>query len=140
LARLAGRPFFNPVATKGPVAVLAGSTAWYASGFEHSPLIWKEAAMSYNVSGWGTIAGSTPGNPKVIPVIYWFNNGQDLGAQFAQGKPEGAKIDGSANGQLVSFNHQINLNVQTGQITYIFQLQNLTESDTSFMLCGGGLV
>jgi len=50
--------------------------------------------MSYNVSGWGTIAGSTPGKPPtIIAVEYWINNGQDFGAQFAQGKPEGAKIE-----------------------------------------------
>jgi hypothetical protein len=97
--------------------------------------------MSYNVSGWGTIAGSIPGKPPtIIAVGYWINNGQDFGAQFAEGKPEGAKIDGSSNGQLVSFNHEIDLDVQSGAISYVFQLQNLTESDTSFMLTGGGLV
>jgi hypothetical protein len=90
--------------------------------------------MAYNVSGWGTVlAGAT------IPVGYLINGGQDHGAQFAQGKPEGALIDGSSDGALVSFNHQINLIVETGVIAYIFQLQNMTGSDTSFMLCGGGL-
>jgi hypothetical protein len=91
--------------------------------------------MSYNVSGWGTIA---PGPP--ITVSYIFGSGQDEGAQFAQGKPEGATLDGSSDGSLVSSNHQIDLTVETGAITYSFQLQNLTNSDTSFMLCGGGLV
>lgn len=91
--------------------------------------------MSYNVSGWGTVAANS-----TIPVAYIFGNGQDLGAQFAQGKPEGARIDGSSDGALVSFNHQINLNVSAGAIVYVFQLQNLTGSDTSFMLTGGGLV
>jgi hypothetical protein len=90
--------------------------------------------MAYNVSGWGTVsAGAT------ITVGYLFGSGADQGAQFAQGKPEGAPQDGSANGALVSFNHQINLTVATGAIVYFFQLQNLTGSDTSFMLCGGGL-
>lgn len=102
--------------------------------------------MSYNISGWGTISGQTLDNdgkvvPSIITVSYWFNGGhEDLGAQFAQGKPEGATIDGSSNGQLVSFNHEIDLDVATGQITYKFQLQNLTFDDTSYMLSGGGLV
>jgi hypothetical protein len=101
--------------------------------------------MSYNVSGWGTIAGQTLGqNNKVIPSIvtvsYVLNGGQDFGAQFAQGKPEGARIDGSSDGKLVSFNHEIDLDVASGKITYKFQLQNLTFNDTSFMLSGGGLV
>jgi hypothetical protein len=101
--------------------------------------------MSYNISGWGTIGGQTVNDqgqiiPSIIPVSYWINKGQDFGAQFAQGKPEGAKIDGSSNGQLVSFNHEIDLDVATGQITYVFQLQNLTGDETSYMLSGGGLV
>ena len=90
--------------------------------------------MSYNVSGWGTVAAGA-----TIPVAYIFGSGQDLGAQYAQGKPEGALIDGSSDGALVSFNHQINLTVATGAIVYVFQLTNLTGSDTSFMLTGGGL-
>jgi len=101
--------------------------------------------MAYNISGWGTISGQAVNDqgqivPSIIPVSYWINNGQDFGAQFAQGEPEGAQIDGSSNGQLVSFNHEIDLDVATGQITYVFQLQNLTGDDTSYMLSGGGLV
>jgi hypothetical protein len=91
-------------------------------------------ANSFNVSGWGTVLANA-----TIPVSFIFNNGQDMGAQVAQGKPEGAPLDGSSDGALVSFNSQINLTVATGAIFYTFQLQNLTGSDTSFMLCGGGL-
>jgi len=90
--------------------------------------------MAYNVSGWGTVAANA-----TISVGYIFGKGDDHGAQFAQGKPEGAVIDGSSNGSLVSFNHQIDHDVNSGAISYVFQLRNLTDSDTSFMLCGGGL-
>jgi hypothetical protein len=96
---------------------------------------YQEFHMAYNVSGWGTVSANS-----TIAVGYRFGDpGNDAGAQFAQGKPEGARIDGSSNGSLVSFNHQINLDVANGGIVYVFQLQNLTDSDTSFMLCGGGL-
>jgi hypothetical protein len=90
--------------------------------------------MAYNISGWGTV-----GPYQTISVFYYWP-GQDLGAQFAEGKPEGATIDGSGNGALVSFNHQLALDVETQQITYWFELKNLTGEYQSFMLCGGGLV
>jgi hypothetical protein len=91
--------------------------------------------VAYNQSGWGTV----PPNAS-IPVTYIINGGQDFGAQFAQGKPEGALLDGSSDGRLVSYNHEIGLNVDTGLIFYQFQLLNLTDNLQSFMLCGGGLV
>lgn len=92
--------------------------------------------MAYNISGFGTVAAGA-----TITVAYHFPNGTgDMGAQFAQGKPEGAVIDGSSDGALVSSNHEIRLTVADGTIHYRFQLQNLTGSDTSFMLCGGGLI
>jgi hypothetical protein len=56
------------------------------------------------------------------------------------GKPEGATLDGSSNGDLVSFNPEIFLDVASGAISYAIQIQNNTGSDTSFMLCGGGFV
>ena len=102
--------------------------------------------MSYNISGWGTISGQTLDNdgkvvPSIITAAYWFNGGhEDLGAQFAQGKPEGATIDGSSNRQLVSFNHEIDLDVATGQITINSSCRIFTFNDTSYMLSGGGLV
>src|ERR1700722_13834648 len=89
--------------------------------------------MAFNVSGWGTVpAGQT------LPFGYIFGNGDDHGAQFAMGKPEGALQDGSSNGALVSFNAEIDLDVASQAISYNIQIQNLTVSDTSFMLCGGG--
>jgi hypothetical protein len=94
----------------------------------------RESDMAFNVSGWGTV-----GAGQTIAVGYIFGSGSDEGAQVAMGKPEGATLDGSSNGALVSSNQQINLDVASGAISYQFQLQNLTESDTSFMLCGGGL-
>jgi hypothetical protein len=95
--------------------------------------------MAYNVSGWGTVVANS-----TMTVSYQFGSawpapGQDMGAQFGQGKPEGGVSDGSSDGSLVSFNHQINLTVENQGIGYFFQLQNPTGSDTSFMLCGGGL-
>jgi hypothetical protein len=89
--------------------------------------------MAFNVSGWGTVpAGQT------LRFGYIFGNGDDHGAQFAMGKPEGALQDGSSNGALVSFNAEIDLDVASQGISYNIQIQNLTGSDTSFMLCGGG--
>jgi hypothetical protein len=90
--------------------------------------------MAYNVSGWGTIAPNA-----TIWVGYVFNGGQDFGAQFAQAKPEGATIDGTQNGSITSFNHDIFLEVSTQHITYSFLAQNTSPQDLSFMLCGGGL-
>ena len=90
--------------------------------------------MGFNVSGWGTVPAG-----KTMPVRFWINNGQDFDTQVAMGKPEGAALDGSSNGALVSFDSEIDLDISSGAITYVFQLKNLTESDTSFMLCGGGL-
>jgi hypothetical protein len=88
--------------------------------------------MSYNVSGWGTAA------PKAqIWVGYLINGGQDLGAQFAQAKPEGATQDGTQNGSFTSYNHDIYLEVATQKITYSFLAQNTSPQDLSFMLCGG---
>jgi hypothetical protein len=86
--------------------------------------------MSYNVSGWGTAA------PKAqIGVGYLINGGQDLGAQFAQAKPEGATQDGTQNGSFTSYNRDIYLEVATQKITYSFLAQNTSPQDLSFMLC-----
>lgn len=82
--------------------------------------------MAYNVPNWGFIAAG-----QTINVCYLFDGGQDLGAQFAEGKPENP-----GGGYLRSSNHQIFFN--GSQIVYCFQLTNLGE-DTTFMLCGGGL-
>jgi len=89
--------------------------------------------MSFNVSGWGTV----PAN-QTLPVYYIYGKGDDHGAQYAMGKPEGARLDGSSNGDLVSFNPEILLDVASGAITYAIQIQNNTGSDTSFALTGGG--
>lgn len=89
--------------------------------------------MSFNVSGWGTV----PAN-QTLPVGYIFNSGDDHGAQYAMGKPEGALQDGSSNGDLVSFNPEIFLDVASSAISYAIQIQNNTGSDTSFALTGGG--
>ena len=89
--------------------------------------------MSFNVSGWGTVVANT-----TLPVLYIFGSGDDHGAQYAMGKPEGVTLDGSSNGDLVSFNSEIFLDVASGAITYGIQRKNNTGFDTSFMLCGGG--
>jgi hypothetical protein len=91
-------------------------------------------SMSYNVEAWGTV------EPFETITVGYYWPGEDKGAQFAQGKPEGATEDGSSNGALVSFNHQIDLDVDTQQISYSFELRNLTGQSQTFMLCGGGLV
>jgi hypothetical protein len=91
--------------------------------------------MAYNISGFGTVVA----NGSYL-LSYWINSGQDFGAQYAQGKPEGAALDGSADGALISTNHQISLDVGTQAISYVFQILNPTNSDTSFMLCGGGVI
>jgi hypothetical protein len=98
--------------------------------------------MAFNISGFATISGSpaSPAPPTVFSVWFSFGDPGDEGAQFAQAKPEGALIDGSSDGALLSFNYEIDLTVATGQITYRLDVQNLTGSDTSFALCGGGLV
>ena len=90
--------------------------------------------MGYNVSGWGTIAPNA-----TYWVGYVLNGGQDFGAQFAQGKPEGAVNDGTQNGSITSYNHDIYLEVATQKITYSFTAQNTSPQYLSFMLCGGGL-
>lgn len=92
--------------------------------------------MSYNASGWGTVAPNQVG----YWVGYLINGGQDMGAQFAEAKPEGAVIDGTQNGSLTSYNHNIFLDVQTQGITYSFLVDNTSGQDLSFMLCGGGLI
>jgi hypothetical protein len=91
--------------------------------------------MSYNVSGWGTIAPNAR-----IWVSYQLSGGQDFGAQFAQGKPEGATVDGTENGSITSYNHDIYLEVATQKITYSFWAHNSSAQPLSFMLCGGGLI
>jgi hypothetical protein len=93
----------------------------------------KENIMSFNVSGWGTV----PAN-QTLPFVYVYGNGEDHGAQYAMGKPEGATLDGSSNGDLVSFNPEILLDVASGSISYAIRIQNKTGSDTSFALTGGG--
>lgn len=98
--------------------------------------------MAYNVSGWGTVAANQTG----YWVGYTFNPptpgapGQDLGAQFAEAKPEGAVIDGTSNGSLTSYNHNIYLDVETQGVSYSFSVDNPSNEDLSFMLCGGGLI
>src|ERR1700736_6205917 len=78
----------------------------------------KEEMMAFNVSGWGTVrAGQT------LPFGYIFGNGDDHGAQFAMGKPEGALQDGSSTGALVSFNAEIDLDVASQAISYNIQIQ-----------------
>jgi hypothetical protein len=89
--------------------------------------------MSFNVSGWGTVTANS-----TMTVVYIFGAGDDHGAQYAMGKPEGAVLDGSSNGDLVSFNPEIFLDVASGAISYAIQIQNNTSSDTSFALTGGG--
>jgi hypothetical protein len=89
------------------------------------------------------------GEPTIAPnATYWvgyqINGGQDFGAQFAQAKPEGAALDGTQNGSITSYNHNIYLEVETQKITYSFTAQNITAQGASpqylsFMLCGGGL-
>jgi hypothetical protein len=70
--------------------------------------------MAFNVSGWGTVpAGQT------LAFGYIFGNGDDHGAQFAMGKPEGALQDGSSNGALVSFNAEIDLDVASQAISIL---------------------
>jgi hypothetical protein len=64
--------------------------------------------MAYNVSGGGTIAPNA-----TCWVGYQINGGKDLGAQFAQAKPEGASLDGTQNGSITSYNHDIYLEVAT---------------------------
>ena len=90
--------------------------------------------MGYNISGFGSVIGKMP-----LIVPYEINGGQDLGAQFAQAKPEGATIDGTENGSIISSNHSISLDVATQKITYSFIAQGTTTQELSFMLCGGGL-
>lgn len=90
--------------------------------------------MAYNVSGFGTI-----GPNATISVGYIINGGQDFGAQFAQAKPEGAVIDGTQNGSITSFDHDLFLDVPTQHIVYSFLARNTSAQDLSFMLCGGGL-
>jgi hypothetical protein len=92
--------------------------------------------MAYNFSGWGT---ATP-NQVGYWVGYQLNNGQDFGAQFAEAKPEGAVLDGTQNGSFTSYNHNIFLDVETQTISYSFLIDNTSDQDLSFMLCGGGLV
>jgi hypothetical protein len=91
--------------------------------------------MAYNVSGWGTAAPNQTG----YWVGYVLNGGQDMGAQFAQAKPEGAVIDGTQNGSFTSYNHNIYLDVETRTIHYSFLIDNTSNQDLGFMLCGGGL-
>lgn len=93
--------------------------------------------MSYNVSGWGTVA---PNQVGYWVGYQWGTPGQDMGAQFAEAKPEGAVIDGTSNGSLTSYNHNIYLDVASQGITYSFSVDNTSDQDLSFMLCGGGLV
>ena len=89
--------------------------------------------MSFNVSGWGTVVAD-----QTMGFGYVYGNGEDHGAQYAMGKPEGALLDGSSNGDLVSFDPEIFLDVATGAISYAIQIRNNTGSDTSFALTGGG--
>jgi hypothetical protein len=89
--------------------------------------------MSFYVSGWGTV----PANQTFF-FGYIFGSGDNHGAQYAMGVPEGAALDGSSNGDLVSFNPEIFLDVQSGAISYGIEIQNNTGSDTSFALTGGG--
>ena len=91
--------------------------------------------MAFNVSGWGTVTAN-----QTMSFGYIFGSGDDHGAQYAMGKPEGARQDGSSNGDLVSFNPEIFLDVGSGAISYSIQIQNKTGSDTSFALTGGGYV
>jgi hypothetical protein len=95
----------------------------------------RRVIMSFNVSGWGTVVAN-----QTMGFGYIFGSGDDHGAQYAMGKPEGAILDGSSNGDLVSFNPEIFLDVASGAISYAIQIKNNTGSDTSFMLCGGGFV
>jgi hypothetical protein len=91
--------------------------------------------MAFNVSGWGSVEPFA-----TITVGYCWPGGGDHGAQYAEGKPEGALLDGSSNGDLVSNNQEIMLDVASQQISYAFTLSNRTAQLQSFMLCGGGLV
>jgi hypothetical protein len=96
--------------------------------------------MAYNVSGWGTVAPNQIG----YWVGYQFGppgqgTGPDEGAQFAQAKPEGGVMDGTQNGSLTSYNHNIYLDVESQGIAYSFLVDNTSDQDLSFMLCGGGL-
>jgi hypothetical protein len=93
----------------------------------------RKNAMSFNVSGWGTVAAH-----QTMGVSYVYGSGEDHGAQYAMAKPEGATQDGSSNGDIVSFNPEIFLDVASGAISYAIQIQNKTGSDTSFALTGGG--
>jgi hypothetical protein len=90
--------------------------------------------MAYNVSGWGTVSANQQG----YWVGYLINGGADFGAQYAQAKPEGAAIDGTQNGSLTSYNHDIYLDVASQHLTYSFLVNNTSNQDLSFMLCGGG--
>lgn len=89
--------------------------------------------MSFNVSGWGTVVAD-----QTMGFGYIYGDGEDHGAQYAMGKPEGALLDGSSNGDLVSFDPEIFLDVGSGAISYAIQIRNNTGSDTSFALTGGG--
>ncbi len=81
--------------------------------------------MAFNVPNWGFIAGGAS-----FPVGYTFN-GEDRGAQCAEGKPE------NPLGNLISDRQQI-FRGSDNRITYQFQLTNVGQN-TTFMLCGGGL-
>jgi|HubBroStandDraft_4_1064222.scaffolds.fasta_scaffold551254_2 hypothetical protein len=89
--------------------------------------------MSFYISGFATIAAN-----KTWRYWYKIGNYENHGAQYAMGMPEGATLDGSSNGDLVSFNPEIFLDVASGHITYFIQIENKTGSDTSFALTGGG--
>jgi hypothetical protein len=85
--------------------------------------------MGFNVANFGTISA----NQQNHFVSYQIYNFQDNGAQFAEGKPEGATAI------LTGVDQAISVNVATQQTSYSFRLDNSSNQDVSFMLCGGGL-
>lgn len=95
----------------------------------------------YNVNGWASIEpwSGDPNNPMIIGVGYLLGGGENCGAQFAQGIPEVSLVDGSSDGDLVSYKHEIYVSVASGVVTYWFQLQNNTTQLTSFTLSGGSV-
>ena len=93
--------------------------------------------MGFNVSRWRTDAPNQVGYR--VGYQFW-TPGQAMGAQFAQAKPEGAVVDGTQNWSLTSYNHNIFLDVETQGISYSFSVDNTSDQDLSFMLCGGGLI
>lgn len=83
--------------------------------------------MAYNVD-WGTINAHSS-----VEVCYLINGGQDFGAQFAMGSAENPGAD------LVSDNHEKILSDDGRTVTYCFQLRNISDNNTRYMLEGGGL-